>query len=89
MVVVTTIEVTSETTARADVSYHVAPLWGAWYSCDLERVGQLWTARKCRMTGVSYDPMADAAWNRLMDDWTTTRTEVRGHFEALVLREET
>ena len=53
MVVVTTIEATSETTARADISYHVAPLWGAWYSCDLERVGQLWTARKCRMTGIS------------------------------------
>jgi glutamate-ammonia-ligase adenylyltransferase len=29
----------------------------------------------------------DAARTRLLDDWTSTRGEVRGHFDALVLRE--
>jgi glutamate-ammonia-ligase adenylyltransferase len=37
---------------------------------------------------MGYDePSGDAARTRLLDDWTSTRGEVRGHFEALVLRD--
>lgn len=50
-----------------------------------DRAAQLGLARRMGYA----DPTADAAWNRLMEDWTEARTEVRGHFEALVLRAET
>jgi glutamate-ammonia-ligase adenylyltransferase len=34
------------------------------------------------------DPEANSAHNRLLDDWTAVRNEVRTHFDALVLSEE-
>ena len=50
-----------------------------------DRAAQLGLARRMGYA----DPTADAAWNRLMEDWTEARTAVRGHFEALVPRAET
>jgi len=47
-----------------------------------EPAAQLRLARRMRYT----DPRGEAALTRLLDDWTRVRSEVRGHFEALVLR---
>ena len=50
-----------------------------------DRAGQVGLARR-----MGYDDEeADAACNRLLDDWTAARTEVRSHFEALVLSDPT
>lgn len=47
-----------------------------------DRVGQLALARR-----LGYDDAeAETARERLLDHWTAVRSEVRGHFEALVLR---
>jgi glutamate-ammonia-ligase adenylyltransferase len=48
-----------------------------------ERASQLALARRMGYA----DDSGDAARTRLLDDWTSTRGEVRGHFDALVLRE--
>jgi len=48
-----------------------------------ERPQQLALARRMGYA----DPDAQAALSRLLEDWTAVRTEVRAHFEALVLAE--
>jgi glutamate-ammonia-ligase adenylyltransferase len=48
-----------------------------------DRAGQLGLARRMGYA----DETGDAACDRLLDDWTAVRSEVRSHFEALVLRE--
>ncbi len=48
-----------------------------------ERPAQLALARRMGYA----DPDADGALSRLLEDWTAVRSEVRGHFEALVLGE--
>jgi glutamate-ammonia-ligase adenylyltransferase len=46
-----------------------------------DRVEQTALARRA-----GYDaPQAESARNQLLDDWTRVRTEVRAHFDALVL----
>jgi glutamate-ammonia-ligase adenylyltransferase len=47
-----------------------------------EPSAQLRLARRMRYT----EPHGDAAVARLLDDWQRVRSEVRAHFEALVLR---
>lgn len=47
-----------------------------------EPAAQLRLARRMRYT----EPHGDVALTRMLDDWTRTRSEVRAHFEALVLR---
>ena len=47
-----------------------------------ERVAQIALARRMGYA----DPAAEVAHARLLDDWTSVRSEVRTHFEALVLR---
>jgi glutamate-ammonia-ligase adenylyltransferase len=49
-----------------------------------ERAAQLSLARRMGYA----DPAAEVAHARLLDDWTTVRSEVRAHFDALVLRGE-
>ena len=46
-----------------------------------ERAAQVALARRLGYA----DPEAERARNRLLDEWTAVRTEVRAHFEALVL----
>jgi glutamine synthetase adenylyltransferase len=48
-----------------------------------ERAAQLALARRMGYA----DPDAQTAQARLLEDWTAVRTEVRAHFEALVLAE--
>ncbi len=47
-----------------------------------ERAAQLRLARRMRYA----EPNGEAARNRLIDDWSRVRSEVRAHFEALVLK---
>jgi glutamate-ammonia-ligase adenylyltransferase len=48
-----------------------------------ERAAQLALARRMGYA----DPDGQSAQSRLLEDWTAVRTEVRAHFEALVLAE--
>jgi glutamine synthetase adenylyltransferase len=47
-----------------------------------EAAAQLRLARRMRYT----EPNGEAARSRLIDDWSRVRSEVRAHFEAMVLR---
>jgi glutamate-ammonia-ligase adenylyltransferase len=49
-----------------------------------DRSAQLALARRLGYA----EPAADEARERLLEDWMTVRTEVRGHFDALVLQED-